>query len=390
VKSLKSCLIGLLGLSWLAASARPADTYCHDVKATTAIFRNLCDYIAVEKRDNPIMFRGAYYMRTLVAGYEIFGERRYLDIAKAYADKLLERQLPTGYWPAGYGAIYLADTASAIGLFIARDRHVDEGRRLKYLDAVRRHVTAIEADGLINASGGIGAGWRRLANGRTSGKSTREYTVGSALCGGEVFTWIFHKTREEKYRRVAANALRWVLGTMADDGRIPYIFEAEGTDLRRKGDPRNDGLLWKRIPYDTAAYVGEGIAAFDGHCDSPDLRAEIRRKIAPHIEWLLRTQNDNGTWGIMDSHDLKRSPLLVNFLSWYYRAVRPDRRIVRAIEKYDHYLLAPGNAKAYGLLSSGARPGAPVKGEEESNDVLTAMVGPAIAEMISPGITSRW
>jgi hypothetical protein len=390
MKSLKPCLIGLTGLSLLAAPARPADAFCRDVKATTAFFKNLCDYIAVEKRDNSIMFRGAYYMRTLVAGYEILGERRYLDIATVYTDKLLERQLPTGYWPTGYGAIFLADTASAIGLFIALDRHVDEGRRQKYLDAVRRHVTAIEADGFINASGGIGAGWRRLDNGRASSKSTREYTVGSALCGGEVFTWMFHKTREEKYRRVAASALRWVLGTMADDGRIPYIFEAEGTDLRRKGDPRNDDLLWKRIPYDTAAYIGEGIAAFDAHCDSPDLRAEIRRKIAPHIEWLLRTQNGNGTWGIIDSHDQKRSPLLVNFLSWYYRAVRPNRRIVRAIENYDHYLLTPGNAKAYGLLNWGARPGVPVQGEEESNDVLTAMVGPAIAEMISPGITSRW
>jgi hypothetical protein len=390
MKSFKICVIGLFGLAALAASVRPEGAFCRDEKATRASFRKLCDYVAVEKRDNPVIYRGAYYMRTLVAGYEIFGELTYLDIATAYADKLLERQLPTGYWPTGYGAIYFADAGSAIGLFIALDRYVDEGRRQRYLDAVRRHVTAIQADGFINPSGGIGAGWQRLEDGKSSGQATREYTVGSALCGGEVFTWMYHKTRDEKYRQTAVNALRWVLGTMARDGRIPYIFEAEGTDLGKKGDYKNDYLLWERIPYDTAAYVGEGVAAFDMHCDNPDWRAEVRKKIVPHVEWLLQTQNCNGTWGIMDSHDQKRSPILVNFLSWFYRNVKKDRRIVRAIQKYDEYLLVPENAKAYGMLNWGARPGVPLHGEDESNDTLTAMVGLAIAEIIAPGIGSRW
>jgi hypothetical protein len=389
-RSAKLCILAILGVAALSTPARPKAAFCPDVREPRAFLKNLCDYIALEKRDNRVMFRGAYYMRTLVAGYEILGERRYLDLAVAYADKLLERQMPTGYWPTGYGAIFLADTASAIGLFIALDRHVDELRRLKYLEAVRRHVTAIEADGFINASGGLGAGWRRLEGGIASDKATREYTVGSAVCGGEVFTWMYYKTGLKKYRQIAARALRWVLGTMAGDGRIPYIFEAEGTDLARTGDQKNDYLLWERIPYDTAAYVGEGLAAFDAHCGDRGLRDEVRRKIAPHIDWLLRTQNENGTWGIMDSHDQKRSPLLVNFLSWYYNRVERDGRIVRAIRKYCRYLLVPENAKAYGLLNWGARQGPPVRGEEESNDVLTAMIGPAIAEMISPGVMTRW
>jgi hypothetical protein len=386
----KICTIGLVCFLALAGPARSEKAFSKDVGATRALLKNLCDYITVEKRDNPVMYRGAYYMRTLVAGYEIFGERRYLDIATEYADKLLARQLPSGYWPTGYGAIYFADTGSAIGLFIALDRHVDEKRRQMYFEAVRRHVEAIQADGFISPSGGIGAGWQHLENGQASGQATREYTVGSALCGGEVFTWMYHKTHEEKYRRIALGALRWVLGTMAGDGRIPYIFEAEGTDLAKKGDYKNDYLLWERIPYDTSAYVGEGVAAFDLHCDNPKWRAEIREKIQPHIEWLLRTQNCNGTWGIMDSHDQKRTPILINFLSWYHRNVRPDRRVVQAIRMYDQYLLVQENAKAYGLLNRGARPGVPLHGEDQSNDTLTAMAGLAIAEMISPGIGSRW
>ena len=383
-------IFALAGVLLFAAAARPETTYCEDPAATKAFFKNLCDYIMAEKTDNRVMFRGAYYMRTLVAGYEIFGERKYLDTAVAFADRLLANQNPSGYWPTGYGAIFFADTGSAIGLFIALDRHADSERRQKYLEAVRRHVTAIEADGFINPSGGIGAGWLKFENGSASGRVAKEYTVGSALCGGEVFTWMYTKTGEEKYRRIARNALTWILGTMAEDGRIPYIFEGEGTDPARKGDWRNDYRLWERIPYDSSAYIGEGVVAFDLHCNQPEWQAEIRRKIEPHIEWLIRTQNCNGTWAIMDSHDQKRSPLIVSFLSWYHRHVKKDERIVEAIRRYDRYLLMPANAKFYGLLNWGARPGVPIAGEDESNDVLTAIVGLAIAEIISPGITSNW
>ena len=390
MKSLRPCVLGFIVLFLIAPMARAESPFCKDPGATRDFFKKLCDYIMVEKLDNPVMFRGAYYMRTLVAGHEIFGERKYLDAAIAFADKLLLKQTPAGYWPTGYKAIYFADTGSAIGLFIALDRYVDPERRQKYLDAVRRHVAAIERDGFINPSGGIGAGWQWFDEGIASKKVAREFTVGSALCGGEVFTWMYTKTGEEKYRRIARDALNWVLGTMAEDGRIPYIFEGIGTDPAKKGDYKNDYLLWEWKPYVSSAYIGEGVVSFDQHCGKPEWQAEIRKKIAPHVEWLIRTQNCDGTWAIMDSYDQKRSPLIVNFLSWYYRHVKKDERVVRAIRKYDEYLLEPANAKFYGMLNMGARPGVPLCGEDESNDILTAIVGMAIAEIISPGISSKW
>ena len=85
--------------------------------ATRDFFKKHCDYVASEQRDNPILFRAGYYLRTLVAGYEIFGDRKYLEPAIAGADKLLGNQLPSGYWPTGYGAIFLA--AAIVGLAIA-------------------------------------------------------------------------------------------------------------------------------------------------------------------------------------------------------------------------------------------------------------------------------
>jgi hypothetical protein len=68
-------------------------------------------------------------MRTLVAGYEILGEQRYLDVATAYADGLVKKQMERGYWGSGYGDIELADTGSPLGLFSVLYRHADKDRQ---------------------------------------------------------------------------------------------------------------------------------------------------------------------------------------------------------------------------------------------------------------------
>ena len=130
----------LLALSTALLTANP---FCANEKATREYFHKLCDYIAEQKQDVPVIFIGGYYMRDLVAGYKMFGEKRYLDTAIAYADRLLEKQSARGYWQTGYGRIYLADTGSALGLFIVLYDHVDKERKQKYFNAVRRYVDAV-------------------------------------------------------------------------------------------------------------------------------------------------------------------------------------------------------------------------------------------------------
>src|SRR5579864_6447956 len=84
-------------------------SFCSECRATREFFRKHCDYVLAYKSDHKTIFIGGYYARTLVAGYKILGDRRYLDAAVAYGDKLLTLQSPQGYWPTGYGNIYLAD-----------------------------------------------------------------------------------------------------------------------------------------------------------------------------------------------------------------------------------------------------------------------------------------
>ncbi len=374
---------------WFLASATllPASPFSSNPKATKAYFHKFCDYVATEKTNCQVIFTGGYYMRDLVAGYRIFGEKRYLGTAVAYADRLLGKQSERGYWQTGYGRLYLADTASALGLFIVLYDHVDHGRQRKYLAAVQRYVDAIERDGLIRPSGALDVGLLLDTNGVPIRPYGQDYTTSSALTGGEVFTWMYHITGKEKYRQVAYNSQKWILSTMREDGVIPYVFPGGKSDLRVQGNPRNDYMLWTNSAYLNSAYVGEGLLSFDLYCGKRAWRKEVEASIRPHIEFLLRTQNPNGTWSVEGDWDQKRSPGIVNFLIWYYCHVDKDPRIITAVRKFESFILVPENAKRFGMLNEGAT----CEPKRLTNyDCVTGLTGRALADIIRPGVDADW
>src|ERR1041385_6515388 len=96
--------LAALALFSLPCFVKAATPFCSDCQATRQFFRRLCDYVVAERSDFDAgtksartIFTNGYYMRTLVAGYEIFGDRRYLDTAIRYGDILLAKQSPRGY-----------------------------------------------------------------------------------------------------------------------------------------------------------------------------------------------------------------------------------------------------------------------------------------------------
>jgi rhamnogalacturonyl hydrolase YesR len=379
-----------LGRPLSAARQAGSTPFCEDCNASRQAYRQLCDYIVENKADFPVIFVGGYYMRTLVAGYEIFGERRYLETARAYGDWLLTRQMSNGFWGTGYGNIYLADTGSAIGLLIVLSKHVTPAKRAEYLQAVTRYADAVEKDGLIHPSGAFGTGFRATKDGAITGPYPDEYTISSALCGGEVFTWLYQQTRNEAYLRQAHHALRWILGTMREDGVIPYVLAGQNADLGKHGDAKNDYNLWQRNIYQASTYVGEGLIAFDTYCGNKAWRQQIRDALRPHVEFLLRTQNADGTWAQHDSYDQKRTPGVSNFLIWYYRTVSKDPRIAAAVRRFGAVLSDPAKARELGLHDYAAGGKAADSRTYRPNDVITSLAGRAMADMLLPGVDVRW
>ena len=189
------CVLFFIPLFIATGVAESTSRFCADANctATRQTFKSLCDYIVKEKATFPTIYVGGYYMRDLVAGYEIFGDRRYLRCSHCLrSDYLLSKQMPNGFWATGYGPVYLADTGSALGLFIVLYKHVDPARQRKYFDAVERYTNSLQNDGMILPSGAFGTGWKQIKNGVPTDTVRDQYTLSSALTGATIFTWMYH------------------------------------------------------------------------------------------------------------------------------------------------------------------------------------------------------
>lgn len=327
-------------------------------------------------------------MRDLVAGYEIFGDRKYLDTAIAYGDYLLKKQMPDGFWATGYGPIYLADTGSALGLLIVLYKHVDPVRQKQYFDAVKRYTDSLQSDGMILPNGAFGTGWRKIDNGKPADPIFDQYTLSSALTGSVIFTWMYHMTKEDRYRQIAHRSLQWIFSTMSQDGNIPYILAMEGGDWTKQGNYDNDFTLWSEMTYGTAGYVGEGVIAFDLYCGNPAWKEWIQKTVRPNIEFLLRNQLPDGTWSRHDrkSWDRTRNAGIVNYLIWYYDHVDPDPRIQKAVQRFGIFVNNPENGKSYGLLMDGATGGK----KANAFNTVTSLTGRALADILQPGVDAAW
>lgn len=203
------------------------------------------------------------------------------------------------------------------------------------------------APGFVAASGALGCGYYK------GHLSTQPYTVATAVTGaafGAEMYNIEHSSSSAsaaQLKSIVQNAASWIAKTAVDvDGSIAYIL-----------DGVNDTSTW---PLDTASYVTEGIIAIDRHL--PELRPMLRSSFGNTVQWLVKTQNADGTWGKLRSEDQQRAPRVVSLLAWWQQqqyqqqqpqAVAPRKNtsaVDQAIDRYFNYLLEANHSAAYGVL----------------------------------------
>ncbi len=351
--------------------------FCVGTKPLAERLQAIGDWMMQNPTD--LLFVEGYKQRALLSLYEITREQKYLDSARAAAAKILAAQKPQGYWYSGWqNDIYFADTGSALTFLANYYGHADRNERAAINGAFKAYVDLLLLKGdttgkpFVHKDGSVGIGFQGDEKGGIKNNLNQPYTISTALTGAELFAALYYITSDEEYKWVAVRACDWILDTMAVDGTVPYIWD-QGVE-EWEPNQQDENFIWNAWPYDTSAYVGEGLIAACTYIAEPPFRQQVAERIRPHVEWLLRTQNPDGSWAQPLSQDQRRSHGVVNLLNWYYRTVYPDPRVARAIRNYYMLLLDPARGKYLNI------PGDPV---------ATALAGRALADIIKPGVDCR-
>lgn len=373
-----------------AVAADGTDAVAHEepfvvgAEPILAQLRRLADWMIA--RPHNFIFVEGYYYRTFLGLYEITGERRYLELARKGAEKLLKTQAPEGHWGTGYGSVYLADTGSALGLLINLYKHATPEERKRIDAALNRYVDLVLVRGdskgrpFVHPDGSLGVGFDAIRDGKMSGEMNRPYIISTALTGAEVFAALYYLHSQDSHKQIAVKACDWMFGTMNEDGVFPYIIE----DFNPKGANREE--LWRSYRHCASAYVGEGAVQAWTYIDDAAFRQRIQWRIKPHIAWLVRTQNADGSWGdkgtAVGLFDQARSHGVVNLLVWYYHNVSRDPQVAAAVRRYC-LLILDDQRTAYQHVAATQ----PVKSSYRVplDYVATSLAGRALMEIIKPG-----
>jgi len=278
------------------------------------------------------LFVEGYFARSLVAAHDVLGAagadstlaRAALRRATAFADSLVTSQRADGYWSIGYGSGWVADMGASLAIFAALEPYVDAERLASYTQSAERFAATLERDGLARADGAIGVGWptaeRRAGDVRAwrsdTGWSDAPYGVATALAGVELHAWLAQRTGDRRYRDQAERQLEWTMVQVRSDGGVP-AFAGEG-ELA------------------TAAYLEEGWMAAARMLGDDDLPTRLCTVLATHVDWVVRRQRADGTWGDSPA-DRARTPAIANFLLWFAGQCEERSGIARALDRAAHY-----------------------------------------------------
>ena len=251
----------VVGLSAAAAWAAAPEQQAGgpDFKAE---FLQLCDVAAEELNQEPRLpprhkafYADSYAVRALAVGYDVTGNKKYLDACKAWSDRMLDfqrRMTPAGAYYMNYGrkpgqdrgGWYVADSSSiAMGVLATAVRCTEKAEKERYLDSVKSFARLV-IENYVGPNGGITDGLWEQYDG--------EWWCSSGIFGSLAFL-VYKETGDEAYLKVALGALDWlnrldfqkaehISFEDAAPAVVMYVFEAhsasmpyleEGTDRRK-------------------------------------------------------------------------------------------------------------------------------------------------------------
>lgn len=354
----------------------------------------LGDYEPGNKATNYYWYSTAYPIRTWLAGFEIFGDKKYLDAVVKIMDVLVDEQLPTGAWqqifrnkpakdlsPEELEHIYnhewmnLADIGSiATALGIASE-YVPEPRKSRYVNSLKRFCE----DWALR--------WQKPSGGFTNGMEsgvarTEVYGVATAT-EAAAFTTLYIQTKNEKYLHIAEQAARFMVERWNEDGRPVWYFHRSIKDGQ---------ILDMPIRYfGSAFYYTDGLFFVYHHTKDEALRNRIEQVYSWYIKGekgLLANLGQHAWWDLQDYwNNSKTAGMPLAFLN--YQRMKSDPAVDRFVSIAKRFLCTPEFSVQLGIMVHEAElPWGThsIQSWAGCSVAATGFAGLSIAEMIQPGV----
>lgn len=179
-------------------------------------FLKLCDLacreLNTETRKAVPFYNDSYAVRALCVAYDMTGNRRYLEVCKAWSDRMIgfqEKMTPAGAYYMNYnrapgkqtGAWYVADSSSiALGVLATAIRCEDASEKARYLNSAKAFAKLV-MDNYVSPDGGIRNGlWPQYD--------------GPWWCSSGIFgslaLMLHDVTGDEAYLKTGLGALDWL------------------------------------------------------------------------------------------------------------------------------------------------------------------------------------
>jgi hypothetical protein len=339
-------------------------------------------------------YTSAYPIRTFLAAYDIFGEKKYLDAALEILDKLVEEQMPSGAFQQIYRNkptkdltksdvediiknywMNIADIGSITTALGIATHYVPEPRKTKYINSLKRYCE----DWAMQ--------WQKpdggFANGMEKGVPQKEVYHTATATSAAAFTTLYIATGDEKYLAVAEKAANFLLDNWNEDGRP--ICHAHHTELT---EPVYNQPV---THFGAAFYYSDGILMVYNHTKNQALKEKFKKVYNWYIKGekgLLVNMGINSWWLLQDTWDnSKTAGIPLVFLE--YKNLDNDPAIERAISICKRFLCTPEFAQRIGVMVEDSDlPWGKhsIQSWAGCTMAATGFAGLSIAEMVKPGV----
>ena len=340
----------------------------------------ICQWVEsnpVNADNHSSILMAAGLVRTLLAGFKLTGKKQeYRNTALEWCDLFSSQQhlVKTaqknigGLWLNGVnrGNLDLTESNLAAVALACGYKYANKERKKIYLQVLEHYgrflvegslVNPLRTDLAGNNSWVIRKGLHRGAfgTGYVNGKASIMASTASTASGSLFFSQLYKITKNRAYKKQSVAALKWILNNRKATGEIPSFVE--GKPLSKKS-------------FEVISYCAEAFQGAHYLLNDKKMVRWLLTELDPTIRWLLRSQNNQGLWGL--DVEERYSSGIVSLLGWFYLNAETDESIPSALEPAWQVWLHPVHSQSFGILME---------------KIPTGLVGLTIAEMIRPGST---